>query len=311
MPLLRPSWQLSASLALALAAAALLLRRRDRRPLPTLRAFAAEFALIMGLLGVWQFVGQYVRGDVAAAMHRAQAIADVQRVMHLPDEAGLQHLVLPHPQLIRAANEYYAYAHLNTMAFFLLWMWWRHRDRYPDVRATVVATTAICLLVQLVPVAPPRLMPELGFTDTALDYGQSVYGTYADGLANQLSAMPSVHVAWALIVAWFMVRATPSRWRWVGPAHAALTVLVITVTANHWWLDGIVAALILLSVEGARAALGSGPRAVPVPLRLTARPTTATARTGPGDRSTSRRWRTPRLRTPVAGGDGGTSRRSR
>jgi hypothetical protein len=53
--------------------------------------------------------------------------------------------------------------------------------------------------------------------------------------------MPSVHVAWAVIVAVFVWRCAGRGWRWVGVVHAVITVLVVVVTANHWWLDGIVA----------------------------------------------------------------------
>jgi hypothetical protein len=57
--------------------------------------------------------------------------------------------------------------------------------------------------------------------------------------------MPSVHVAWAAIVTLAVVTATTSKWRWLVVAHFVLTVLAVTVTANHWWLDGIVAVLLL------------------------------------------------------------------
>jgi hypothetical protein len=150
--------------------------------------------------------------------------------------------VLPHPWLVEGANTFYGYAHLNGMALFLLWIWWRHRQQYARARTVIVLSTLACLLVQIVPVAPPRLLAERGFVDTALAYGQSVYGEFGTGMANQLSAMPSVHVGWAVIVAVFVWRCGGRGWRWLGVAHAVTTTLVVVVTANHWWLDGIVAA---------------------------------------------------------------------
>jgi membrane-associated phospholipid phosphatase len=70
--------------------------------------------------------------------------------------------------------------------------------------------------------------------------------------------MPSVHVAWAVLVGYYAWRVSPSRWRYLGPAHAVLTILVVVVTGNHWWLDGIVAVAILAvcawSVFGVRTA---------------------------------------------------------
>jgi len=54
-----------------------------------------------------------------------------------------------------------------------------------------------------------------------------------------------VHVAWAFLVAFAVVGATRSRWRWLILAHTAATVYVVVVTANHFWLDGVVAVALL------------------------------------------------------------------
>lgn len=245
MPQLEPSWQLSAWTAAVLVAVAVgcpLLRG-----IVAARAgvFARDFAVVMSLLGVWQWVGGYVHTRVSGAMERAETIYRWQRALHLPDEVAVQQLVLPYPWLVRAANTYYGYAHLNGMAVLLVWLWWRHRADYARVRTVIVLSTLTCLLVQIVPVAPPRLLAGHGFVDTALCFGQSVYGDFGTGMANQLSAMPSVHVGWAVIVAVFLWRCGGRGWRWLGVGHAVLTVVVVVVTANHWWLDGIVAATIV------------------------------------------------------------------
>jgi hypothetical protein len=245
LPQLQPGWKTSlttAALLLGVVVVAGLFQRRGARPwLATVRAFAREFTVIMSLLAVWQFVGGYVHTRVAGAMDRGQRIATLQASWHLPSEQALQRLVLPHPWLVRGLDIYYAYAHLNGMALFVVWLWWRHRDVYPRMRFTMIVSTLACLLVQIVPVAPPRLLPGLGFVDTALVNGQSVYGQFGTGMANQLSAMPSVHVGWAALVGWYVWWAAPRRWRWIGPLHTAVTVLVVVATANHWWLDGLVA----------------------------------------------------------------------
>jgi hypothetical protein len=83
-----------------------------------------------------------------------------------------------------------------------------------------------------------------------------VYGTGFG--ADELSAMPSVHVAWAAFVGFYLWRLAGKGWRWLGPVHLVLTVLVVVVTGNHWWLDGIVAGALLVAsawaVSGIRAA---------------------------------------------------------
>jgi membrane-associated phospholipid phosphatase len=120
-----------------------------------------------------------------------------------------------------------------------------HRRHYPQVRTTLVLFTAAALLVQFIPVAPPRMLPGDGMIDTAARYGQSVYGSVAGFNADQLSAMPSVHVGWSLLAALVIVEVSRSRWRWLALAYPLLTMLAVVVTANHYWLDGIAAALLL------------------------------------------------------------------
>jgi hypothetical protein len=99
------------------------------------------------------------------------------------------------------------------------------------------------------------LLPHLGLVDTGLLYHQSVYGHPGTGIADQLSAMPSVHMAWALFVALTVVQVSRSRWRWWIVAHPVVTMLVVVVTANHFWLDGAAAALLLAVAISVAAAI--------------------------------------------------------
>jgi hypothetical protein len=217
-------------------------------------AFARETAVIGVLYGLWQLAGQISGASTHGAYQRARWIERVDGYLPLPSERTMQRLVLGHRQIVEAANLYYAAMHMTVMLGFLIWLFVRHRDQYRPVRQVMAWTTLGCLLVQLVPVAPPRMLP--GYVDTGRLLNQSVY---SHGLPiDQLSAMPSVHVAWAVLVGYYTWKISPSRWRWLGPAHAVLMVLIVVVTANHWWLDGIVAVMILStcawSVCGVRTA---------------------------------------------------------
>jgi hypothetical protein len=63
--------------------------------------------------------------------------------------------------------------------------------------------------------------------------------------------MPSVHVGWAVLIGVVVVRIGTSPWRWLVLIHPALTIFVVAATANHFWLDGIVAvALLALAMAG-------------------------------------------------------------
>jgi hypothetical protein len=60
--------------------------------------------------------------------------------------------------------------------------------------------------------------------------------------------MPSVHVGWAILAAILVIETARGQWRWLALAYPPLTVFVVAVTANHFWLDGIVAAVLLAAV---------------------------------------------------------------
>jgi hypothetical protein len=152
---------------------------------------------------------------------------------------------LPHPLIVQALNLYYAGLHFVVVIGCLIWVYLWHRRKYPQVRTTLVLFTVAALLIQFIPVAPPRMLPGDGMIDTGLLYGQSVYGSVAGFSADQLSAMPSVHIGWALLAALVIVEVSRSRWRWLALAYPLLTMLAVVVTANHYWLDGIAAALLL------------------------------------------------------------------
>jgi hypothetical protein len=236
-------WQYGAIFAVVLTAASLLPRW------PRLKPIAREASLVFALYALWLRAGEYepLRVDgVAPGMKRGMQIWRLQRWLHLPSEVTIQQWVLPHSFLSQASNIYYAVAHVPAAVALLFWLFFRHRHHYRVVRTTLAVITGISLVMHYVPVAPPRLFPQLGFVDLALRYNQSVYGQIGAGVSDQLAAMPSLHVAWAVLVGIAVFKVARSRWRWLGVAHAILTIVVVTDTANHWWLDGVVGIALLV-----------------------------------------------------------------
>ncbi len=250
MPHLELSWPQAAVLAAVLAVVAVTLVRARRARLAATGRFTGEAALLVGLFALWQYAGSFSVLPSSGGLPRGQWLWHAERWLHLPSEAALQRVFLPHPLLIQLANLYYAGLHFPVLLGGLAWVFIWHRGHYRQVRTTVVLFTAAALLIQLIPVAPPRLLPGSGLIDTAVLYGQSVYG----GGFDQFSAMPSVHVGWAVIVAVAIVGASRSRWRWLAVLYPVLTTLVVVVTANHYWLDGVVAGLLVAGSLGLQQA---------------------------------------------------------
>jgi hypothetical protein len=207
-----------------------------------------ELVVLNVLFVLWRIVGQASLFHTAGAFGRGRWIWDAERALHLPSEATLQHAILGHAVLSRVCNGYYAFGHAPTLAAVLLWLLWRHRDQYARWRNLVVGFTGVSLVVGLLPVAPPRLVPGLHVVDLASRYHQSVYSSLGSGVSDQLSALPSVHVGWAVIVAAAVIIVSTSRWRWLALAHPVITLYVVVVTANHFWLDAVAAVAVLTGV---------------------------------------------------------------
>lgn len=260
----------SATVLVVVMLATFLLARQVRRGWARfVSAAALEIAIVCGLFALWQVANALTRGHTTGGLQRGEDLWAAERWLHLPSETSAQHLILGHPLWVRGINFYYDTAHLTVMFVFLIWLWLRHRDRYPEIRNTLALVTGMCLLIQMVSVAPPRLIGGTGLIDTAAAYGQSVYTVYGN-IADQYAAMPSIHVAWAMLISVAVVRCSSSRWRWLGALYGPMTLFVVVVTANHYWLDGFVAMALLAVAFVIAAALE--------PLRLRLRlPDPATA----------------------------------
>ena len=205
-------------------------------------------AAVLALLWAVYSVGRWVAAQHAGnAFVHADKVWSVERLLQLPNEAHLQAWLMQWPLAVRGANSYYAWIHFPATVACLAWLFIRHPRHYLWFRRVLASVTAAALVVHLAyPLAPPRMLPQHGFIDTGVRFGQSVYGPVAgsDGLANQFAAMPSLHVGWALAVALALALAatTAGRLRWLWFVYPAATLLVVVVTANHYWLDGLVSA---------------------------------------------------------------------
>jgi len=228
---------------------------RETKPWGFLRLVCRELSIATLLLAMWAAVGTMAKRHVEGADAHADFVWAAERAAHLPDEGAIQHGVLGHDTLIHGLNYYYLYGHLNSMAILLVWLFWRHRDRYPSVRATVVVFTFVATSLQAFPVTPPRLLAHFGVLDLPMMYGQSVYDAFGAGNASQLAAMPSIHVGWSVLIAVVVLEVSASPWRFLVLLHPLLTTLVVVLTGNHFWADGIVAAVILVPSLAAGPAL--------------------------------------------------------
>ncbi|MGV9453791.1 phosphatase PAP2 family protein [Streptomyces sp. NPDC003635] len=206
-----------------------------------------ELGLVALLFLAYKFGRLAADGHVGVAFENAETVWHWERVLRLPAESSVQDLMLGSEAVIRAANGYYAWVHFPATALFLLWLYLRRPAHYRWTRNVLVLLTGAALLLHLVaPLAPPRMLARAGMVDTARVWGPAVYGDpQVDATANQYAAMPSLHVGWAVVLAVALIVVSRGRWRWLWLVHPVVTVLVVVATANHYWLDGVAACLLL------------------------------------------------------------------
>jgi hypothetical protein len=255
----------------SISAAALFVLATAVRPWPRrwagwVSSAAYESGLVCALFALWQVANRVTHTAHSGGLDHGLAVWHAERWLHLPSETALQRLFIHQTWLVGASNYYYETAHLTGMVVFLVWLWLRHRDRYARWRNVVALFTGLALLIEMIPVAPPRLLPHTGLVDTAMVYGQSVYAFVGSDLADQYAALPSIHVGWAVLIGVAVWKCSNGVWRSVGVVHAVLTIFVVVVTANHYWLDAVTATAVLVlamaAEQGARMVISSRVRSL-------------------------------------------------
>ncbi|GAB2760605.1 phosphatase PAP2 family protein [Nocardioides salsibiostraticola] len=238
-----PTWEQAGVCALVSVLVGFVLSRgRDPRGLAPA---AYEFALVSGLYTAWRLAKQIPLGNDEGAIERARSIVEFQTYLHLPTELSVQQFVLQYDWLGRLVSAYYGILHVPALLAFMVWLFVRHREHYPHWRNGLALLTAGCLAIRWVRVAPPRYLTDLGYQDLSELFGPSVYGEVGTGVSDQFTAMPSIHVGWAAVVSFGIFAATRSRWRWFFLLHVVITMIVVSATGHHWWLDGAVALVLL------------------------------------------------------------------
>ena len=190
--------------------------------------------------------------DLGGARGRATDVLDVERLLHLDLEAGLNSALSAVPSIAVPMSFWYASLHYLVTPAVLVFIFWKHRSDYRRARNGLVIGSAIGLAAYvLIPTAPPRLMGG-GYVDTLAQYAS--YGWWSGhasapaglgGLTNELAATPSLHVGWTVWVAWAMWRYVKRTGHVLSVLYVAGTTLVVVATGNHWLLDAVMGALVV------------------------------------------------------------------
>src|SRR3954451_12489809 len=188
-------------------------------------------------------------GDLGAARAHAEWIVHLEDHLGIADEASVQR-GLSGTWAIWLLNHAYVAAQLVVVPGALVFTYRRSRPIYERLRNTILATWLISIPVYAAfPVAPPRLA-HMGLVDTITsETGFAMNSKLTTSFYNQLAAVPSLHVGFAVAVSIAIaaaarhpvVKALALLW---GPAIG----LAVVATGNHFIFD--IAAGLLASALG-------------------------------------------------------------
>lgn len=212
-----------------------------RRVLPRGYAdFARQLAIWFGFYVLYQVARGAADRDVAAAFDNGLKVIDAERRMGALWELSLQGALGSSHVLIELTSWTYWLSQFAVLGLALLFVYLRRNEHFLRFRDTVLVANVIGLVgYVLLPTAPPRMFPDVGFVDTLARFSSINHSSAAVEFAsNPYAAMPSLHAADALIVGLVLASVCKSRvakvlWL-LWPAWVWFSVMA---TGNHFWLD--------------------------------------------------------------------------
>ena len=150
------------------------IRRKLRRSLDTINGFAPrgwldaglQFFLFFAAYNGYQVVRGITDGNDAVAFANAERVIDLEKGIGTFFEPGFQDTLLSQTWLIDFAPAYMN-SHFVVTTTFLVWLYFFRNEHFYFVRNMFMVAMVVALACYAAfPTAPPRLIPEAGFTDT-------------------------------------------------------------------------------------------------------------------------------------------------
>jgi hypothetical protein len=215
-----------------------------------------EALVIVWLCWVYDAITNFAPLRLHAALSHAEGVLAAEHWLGIDPELSLDRWLAGHHTLGLLVSDYYDNAHFIVTLGLLGWLWVRRADLYRPLRNSLVLVNVIGFAIfWLYPVAPPRMLVGDGFSDIVASthaFGSWHTGALASA-ANQLAAMPSLHMAWAAWCAVALWRLSTRPWvRGVAVLYPCMTALAVLATGNHYLLDvlaGIATLVVAMLIE--------------------------------------------------------------
>jgi hypothetical protein len=219
-----------------------------------------QVVLFMAAYQLYRLTRGLVNDPAAAttAFQNARDLIHAEQALNIFVEPSLQTFAAGQQWLLDGASWMYINAQTSITLGALTWLYLFRNDSFYFVRNMFLVAFGVALIGYAVfPTAPPRFFPEWGFQDSVANLTHVGHDSVTvNSLVNQYAAIPSMHVAFALMIAVPLARLCKHRvTRAIWAVYPFVVVFVIVSTANHFLTDAVLGAATAAFGAWAAAAL--------------------------------------------------------
>jgi hypothetical protein len=200
-----------------------------------------EGAPILGLYWVYSTIRWFIaRNTPYEAFANAFRIIDLERHLGIFYESAIQSWLIDHAMsLVHVSNAFYTLGYFPVLITCGVLLYRFDSDRFQIFKGTFLLTLGFALICfSLFPLAPPRMLPGVGFVDTQDVYSSGLYNhKVVLSFYNPYAAMPSLHFGWALLMGIIACSLDRRIFKIMGIIYPSLMALVIVITGHHYFAD--------------------------------------------------------------------------
>jgi hypothetical protein len=206
-----------------------------------------QIVLFCGAYWLYRLVRGMVDGRTLEAFDNAREVIRIEQALGLFIEPSVNAWATANDLVADVASWLYVNSHFAVTTVTLAWIYLRRNERFYFVRNMFMVAMGLALVGYMaLPTAPPRMIAGYGFHDSVAAFtGVDADTGSASVLFNPYAAIPSMHVAFSLMLGVTMARMTRRRWaQTLWYLYSPVVTFVVIATANHWWIDGFLGATI-------------------------------------------------------------------
>jgi membrane-associated phospholipid phosphatase len=200
-----------------------------------------EGAPLLGLYWLYSTIRWLTARDSPyEAFDNAFKIIRLERQLGIFHELTIQRWLIDHARgIVNIANDFYTIGYFPVLILCSVLLYRFKPERFSIFKMSFLLGLGFALVCFTVfPLAPPRLLPEVGFVDTQQVFGSSLYNQKSVlSFYNPYAAMPSLHFGWALLVGIMACGFERRVFKALGVLYPCCMALVIVTTGHHYFLD--------------------------------------------------------------------------